>query len=586
MATYKTKIELDADATPMSAALKRARADMDKLSGSFKSAPADMMTKSLGGLATAMGPAALAGSVTAFMKASFDYAGQMADMAEQTGLTATQAAELHTSFKATGLAGDAFIPVMTKLNKELSEAAIGGSAQNKALEQLGLSIGDLINLNPAEKLAAIANAIDPKNPADMSAAFDLLGKSASKILPALQAVGGTLTNTDEAFDNAAQRADQLGDLLDELWAKTKRGAATTTMALLETLGEVFTLGGGAGESIGSIEKATKNLNDELLTMNSIHKERLALQNKDAAEAQLKSLREKSLLENESLQTMLLQASQGLTPMVSLSDELLSLTESREEAENRAAESVRNTAVEVEHLDKKILALQESNGGGRSAKEYEKELKSLMDDRKDALSENNKATKELARIQKDEITEIESAQKKADDARLAAQEKLNDEIEREKTKRMEAAKAGLAMLDRIQPKNDATTRKETRTALGDLQSETMFGKDPDKINKLLEKIEPNMALALKQDPREIGGFDQPTIDAIMGRARGVLSGNLAPKVGLPAAGGVPGLTAPGAASKGQDLNSAVNAYQAQMLAEVSAIRGAVVLLGGNGPLSFK
>lgn len=171
MAELKAKIT--ADTSGLNAALKKAQAGVQSLK------PAMV------GIAAA-GAAAFAalGVAAAGVKKALDLGGDLADVADQTGLTTGRVMVLREAFNLAGIGAEALGPTINKMQRAISEAAQGAGPAADAFQRLGLSAGDLANMSPDQALSAIGAAINGiSNPTQRAAtAMEIFGKSGGKLL--------------------------------------------------------------------------------------------------------------------------------------------------------------------------------------------------------------------------------------------------------------------------------------------------------------------------------------------------------------------------------------------------------------------
>jgi hypothetical protein len=134
----------------------------------------------------AAGAAAFAalGVAAAGVKRALDLGGDLADVADQTGLTTGRVMVLREAFNLAGLGAESLGPTINKMQRSLAEAAQGTGPAADAFARLGLSAGDLVNMSPDQALSAIGSAINGiANPTERAAtAMDIFGKSGGKLL--------------------------------------------------------------------------------------------------------------------------------------------------------------------------------------------------------------------------------------------------------------------------------------------------------------------------------------------------------------------------------------------------------------------
>jgi hypothetical protein len=196
----------------------------------------------MAGAAVAALGGAIVGLAAAGIAAFTSIAGDLSDLAAQTGLSAELMSELDTALKDAGSNVDDFAKSVVKMRKAISEANGGSKSAIEALDRLGLKAEDLIGLSADEQFLRIAEAISRvKNPTDrMALAMELFGKSAYKMLPVLEAGGAGI----EAFRKRARElgftisgetadaADALGTQIEILQDQFKRVAVAIGESVL------------------------------------------------------------------------------------------------------------------------------------------------------------------------------------------------------------------------------------------------------------------------------------------------------------------------------------------------------------------
>jgi hypothetical protein len=171
MAELKAKIT--ADTSGLNAALKKAQSGVAALK------PAMVGVAAAGAAAFAALGVAAAG-----VKRALDLGGDLADVADQTGLTTGRVMVLREAFNLAKLGAESLGPTINKMQRSLAEAAQGTGPAADAFARLGLSAGDLVNMSPDQALSAIGSAINGiANPTERAAtAMDIFGKSGGKLL--------------------------------------------------------------------------------------------------------------------------------------------------------------------------------------------------------------------------------------------------------------------------------------------------------------------------------------------------------------------------------------------------------------------
>jgi len=165
-------IRIFADDSP----LRRTLAAVAKRISKF-SAPFITAGKSI---ATAM--AAAGASVIAATRSFANYADQIGDISQRTGLSTEAISELGYAAKLSGSSVEDLEKGFRTLQK-----GIGSGAANKALESLGLDPKQLARMSPDDQFMAVADAVGSiQDPAQKTAmAMALFGKAGTNLIPML-----------------------------------------------------------------------------------------------------------------------------------------------------------------------------------------------------------------------------------------------------------------------------------------------------------------------------------------------------------------------------------------------------------------
>lgn len=140
----------------------------------------------VGGLTKVAGLASsAASSVIGFASQAADAADKIGKLATMTGM-AEEPLQVFTQMAAYGgVSSTQFGDALQKMSRGLGEAANGTGTAYRALNQLGLSVDDLLKMSPSQQFMKIAAAIDGiEDPAKRSAvAADIFGRSGTKLIP-------------------------------------------------------------------------------------------------------------------------------------------------------------------------------------------------------------------------------------------------------------------------------------------------------------------------------------------------------------------------------------------------------------------
>jgi hypothetical protein len=197
----------------------------NKTANSIKSAFGGTMAKAMFAGVAAAGAAAFAG-VTAAVKRAADAGGELSDVMARTGAEGKGLVIMQRAFENAGMAASQVPVALNKMQKALAGLNEEGEPTNKAFERLGLSINELIGLDPVAAFQRISETIaaieDPAKRA--SIAMELFGKNGGEML---------VTMTDpRAFQTAAKQVGGLGQTLAD--NAVRLDAVSDSFGLLET----------------------------------------------------------------------------------------------------------------------------------------------------------------------------------------------------------------------------------------------------------------------------------------------------------------------------------------------------------------
>jgi hypothetical protein len=170
--------------------------------------------------ALAGGAVAIGGLTTAVvgLKKALDLGGRLSDVSANTGLLAGEAMVLERALSDAGIGGEKLQATIQKMQKSIVEAGDGLITPKRALDELGLSVGGLLTMRPAEQFAAIQEALAGlSDPAERSArAMQIFGRSGGEL--------GALFSNPEAMKNAAESVGTQAEILNKSAGEFDRSA--------------------------------------------------------------------------------------------------------------------------------------------------------------------------------------------------------------------------------------------------------------------------------------------------------------------------------------------------------------------------
>ena len=198
------------------------------------------------------------GAIVSFGKSVMDFAGDLQDSSDAIGITTDSLQGLNAVFLAGGSDAETTKKGLITLTRSLQDiATTADGPARKALDALGVSFADIAGLTADEAMYVIADAM--KGATDKGAALDaamtLLGKSASKMAPALYG-GAEAMRELAAVSPRVSEADiktiaDAGDAWDALITKAKVASAQAFVYLAKAeegkdLKSASMIGGGFG----------------------------------------------------------------------------------------------------------------------------------------------------------------------------------------------------------------------------------------------------------------------------------------------------------------------------------------------------
>ena len=182
--------------------------------------------------AKAFGTLAKAGAVVGGVFAAgvvhaYNFGGEMQDMADRTGMPIGKLLVLTQALQDCGVEFEGLVPAVKKMNTALVAAAKSGNAT--AFEQIGLSVQELLNKEPADQFEAVATAISKlgSTAARTKAAVDIFGKAGVNMLSffadgeAMQTARDSLGKQAGILEKNAAVFDRISDRLGRVGAKIR-----------------------------------------------------------------------------------------------------------------------------------------------------------------------------------------------------------------------------------------------------------------------------------------------------------------------------------------------------------------------------
>lgn len=222
-------------------AFQRGLKNMENKTKSASDKIGKSLEDSLKGGMTSLAAAFSVGAIVEFGKSVMDFAGDLQDSSDAMGISTDALQGLNAVFLAGGSDAETTKKGLITLTRSLQDiATTADGPARKALDALGISFADIAGLTADEALYVVADAM--KGATDKGAALDaamtLLGKSASKMAPAL--FGGAAAMREMANASPKISAEDIqtiadaGDMVDALGVKVKIFAANTVMGAVKS----------------------------------------------------------------------------------------------------------------------------------------------------------------------------------------------------------------------------------------------------------------------------------------------------------------------------------------------------------------
>jgi hypothetical protein len=196
-------------------------------------------------------------------------ADEQAKLARQLGMTATELATLERAADLSGVSASNLTRSVEGLNRRLGEALEGAGPTADALERLGLSAEELVELSPQEQFEALGEAIEQlgSHAERSAAAQDLFGRSGQRMLLLLDGAEDTFARASgeveafglalDSFDSA--RIEAINDNMSTLGTIMEGVALQIASAFAPALESITNAAVAAAHAIFGQTNATREL---------------------------------------------------------------------------------------------------------------------------------------------------------------------------------------------------------------------------------------------------------------------------------------------------------------------------------------
>ena len=399
----------------------------------------DKISKSLedsvkGGI-TSLAAAFSVGAIVEFGKSVMDFAGDLQDSSDAMGITTDALQGLNAVFLAGGSDAETTKKGIITLTRSLVDiATVADGPARKALDALGISFADIAGLTADEALYVIADAM--KGATDKGAALDaamtLLGKSASKMAPALY--GGAAAMREMANASPKISEDDLktiadaGDMVDALAVKVKVFAAQAVVGAAKSEAFWTTMRVGTAISTAGVSEAIRAMSRAYDAFKPVK------QNTEGAAAfEAESLMTAEELANQKTVKMAvdprIQAEQD-AKMAAIEKEGAAMEKAVADRDKAETDSVAKLLTLEEQLNESVaegLRLQEyiASSAGIEQVNAQTELIKLESTKLDLIEKVAKAQDEAAKKERDRF------QQNMDNENAKKAEAFKDEMEKQK-----------------------------------------------------------------------------------------------------------------------------------------------------------
>jgi hypothetical protein len=256
-------LELDANSVKLLREMQKAQRQTRKTSTSmsmdFKKAFTDIQKNvrrtvlALAGIATAAAAAA-----TAMVQSQRKTLDELAKTSDALGIQQEQLQGLQFLAKLTGTSAEQLSTNLERMQRRLGEVARQGGAAERALDDIGVSVQDIINLKPDEQLQVLANALgEVENQAvKASIANDLFGRDGARMLKLLQEL------ESKGLQPTIEQLERMGVLLsrtDTFQIEQMNDALAEARERSKSFAQQFTLGvSGAVTALARMYSTTEN----------------------------------------------------------------------------------------------------------------------------------------------------------------------------------------------------------------------------------------------------------------------------------------------------------------------------------------
>ena len=254
------RVSLSANTAQFETGMGRARKDAAHTAKSVNKS-----LEGIKGIGAGFATALTVGLLTTVVKKALDYAGSLAEVAQQLGVTTRDLQVFRYAAGQLGVSQEQLETGLQKLTITLGKVAAGATAPTKALNAIGLSAKDVAGLDAGAAFRKIADGLAPVTDRAQRAAIEvaLFGKSGAnldnllsggskainQLAKAADALGIVLS--DEQIQRADETADKLGQVKTVLQAQIAGVVADNAASIVGLAAALAQLTGAVVQFLGS-----------------------------------------------------------------------------------------------------------------------------------------------------------------------------------------------------------------------------------------------------------------------------------------------------------------------------------------------
>lgn len=204
-------------------------------------------------------------SFGALGRGALQFADELQDLSNATGITVSQLLSLQQALVASGGDAQSMSTGITQFTRSIDEAAQGSLKAQNTFAELGISLSDLKNLSEQELLTKALNGFENVGNKSREAAvkMELFGKSFKTVTPKdLAAELDRLGNSNDKYAASIAQAAQLNDKMNASLTNLRIAFLQVTAPLVDLLDWIT----NGGENIERLTTVLKILGTVLLTV--------------------------------------------------------------------------------------------------------------------------------------------------------------------------------------------------------------------------------------------------------------------------------------------------------------------------------